>query len=318
VSTPPVGGAGSAGSVPNAPPTCYRHTDRETWIRCQRCDRPICPDCMNSASVGFQCPSCVKEGNRGSRQFRTPYGGQRVRDPRLTTFVLIGVNVAVWLLIQATGGRTSTLVDTLGMRPDGLCIEPGGNRFLPGASEAACSVTGLDWLPGVADGAWWQVITSAFTHEQALHIGFNMLALYFLGPMLENVLGRTRFLALYLVSGITGSAAVMVLSSPHTLTLGASGAIFGLMGALAVVALKVRGQVQSVLMWIALNLVFTFTVGGISWQGHIGGLVGGALLGIAMAYAPRQNRAPVQWAATGLILVASLALIAARAIALNA
>jgi membrane associated rhomboid family serine protease len=258
---------------------------------------------MNSASVGFQCPNCVKEGNRGTRQTRTPYGGQRVADPRITTFVLIGINVAVWLLVQATGGRTSTLLDK-------LALLPGSARFrMPDGSILT--------VQGVSDGAWWQVVTSMFTHEQVLHIGFNMLALYFLGPMLENVLGRARFLALYLVSGIAGSAAVMLLSDPQVQTLGASTAVFGLLGALAVIALKVGGQVQSVLMWIGLNLVFTFTVSGISWQGHIGGLVGGALLGAAMAYAPRKHRAAVQWTATGLVLVVSLALIAARALALN-
>ncbi len=317
MTTPPVGGLGGAGSIPDAAPTCYRHTDRETWIRCQRCERPICPDCMNSAAVGFQCPNCVKEGNRGSRQGRTPYGGQRTGDPRLTAFVLIGINVAVWLLIQLTGGRSSTLTDTLAMRPDGLCVEPGGRRFLPGASEATCGTSGLEWLPGVADGAWWQVLTSTFAHEQVLHIGFNMLALYFLGPMLENVLGRSRFLALYLVAGIAGSAAVMLLSAPTSSTLGASGSIFGLMGALAVVAVKVRGQVQTILMWIGLNLVITFTVAGISWQGHLGGLLGGALLGAVMVFAPRQHRPVVQWTATALLLLVSLALILARALALN-
>jgi membrane associated rhomboid family serine protease len=258
---------------------------------------------MNSAAVGFHCPNCVKEANRGSRQFRTPYGGQRAADPRLTSFVLIGINVAVWLVIQATGGRASTVIDKLALLPDSA------SRELPAGSVVT--------VQGVADGAWWQIITSTFTHVQPLHIGFNMLALYFLGPVLENVLGRSRFLALYLVSGIGGSAAVMLLSDPHGQTLGASGSIFGLMGALAVVALKVRGQLQSVLMWIGLNLVFTFTVGGISWQGHIGGLIGGAVLGAAMVYAPKQYRAPVQWGATGLVLLVSLALIAARAAALG-
>jgi membrane associated rhomboid family serine protease len=271
---------------------------------------------MNSAAVGFQCPSCVKEGNRGSRQGRTPYGGQRVADPRLTTFVLIGLNVAVWLLIQVTGRRSSTLLDTLAMRPDGLCVEAGRGRFLPGANEATCGASGLDWLPGVADGAWWQVITATFAHEHPLHIGFNMMALYFLGPMLENVLGRTRFLALYLISGVAGSAAVMLLSDPNTSTLGASGSIFGLMGALAVIAFKVRGEVQTVLTWIGLNLVLTFTISGISWQGHLGGLIGGALLGAAMVFAPRRHRAPVQWTATALVLLVALGLIVARIIAL--
>ena len=286
-----------------SPPTCYRHTDRETWIRCQRCDRPICPDCMRSAAVGFQCPSCVKEGSRNTRQARTPYGGTRVADPRLTTFVLIGLNVAVWLLVQATGARTSTLLDKLSL--------------LPASSGYRLSDGSIVVVKGVSDGAWWQVLSSVFTHEQVLHIGFNMLALFFLGPMLEQVLGRARFLALYLVSGVAGSAAVMLFSDPHTQSLGASGAIFGLMGALAVVALKVRGQVQTILVWIGLNLVFTFSVSGISWQAHVGGLVTGALLGAAMVYAPRRSRGLVQWSATGAVLVLSLALIVVRAAALG-
>ena len=135
---------------------------------------------------------------------------------------------------------------------------------------------------------------------------------YFLGPMLENVLGRARFVALYLVSGIGGSATVMLLSDANGQTVGASGAIFGLMGALAVIALKVRGQVQSILGWIGLNLVFTFTISGISWQGHLGGLVSGAVLGVAMAYAPRAKRSAVQWTAVGAVLVFSLLAVAAR------
>ena len=257
---------------------------------------------MRPASVGFQCPSCVREGSRTTRQARTPYGGRRPGDPRITSFVLIGINVAVWLAVLATGGRQSRLIDYLALLPDSATDVVGGRQVL---------------VTGVADGAWWQLVTSMFTHVEVLHIGFNMLALYFLGPMLEAVLGRTRFLALYLVSGIAGSAAVMLLSQPNVPTLGASTAIFGLMGALAVVALKVRGQVQSILTWIGLNLVFTFAVGGISWQGHIGGLVGGAVLGVAMAYAPRAHRSAVQWTATGAVLVVSLVLVALRCLALG-
>jgi membrane associated rhomboid family serine protease len=253
---------------------------------------------MNSASVGFQCPNCVKEGNRSTRQGRTPYGGRRVGDPRTTSFVLIGLNVLVWLAIQATGGASSNLIDKLALLPDSAVRQLSDGSFVT--------------VRGVDDGAWWQLVTSMFTHVEPLHLGFNMLALYFLGPMLEQVLGRARFLALYLVSGIAGSAAVMLLSSSHGQTVGASGAIFGLMGALAVISLKVGGQVQSILMWIGLNLVFTFTVGGISWQGHIGGLVGGAVLGAAMVYAPRTRRTPVQWTAVGLVLLASLGLVLLR------
>ena len=300
---PPGAAPGGPGGAPAAPPTCYRHTDRETWIRCQRCDRPICPDCMLSASVGFQCPHCVKEGTRSTRQARTPYGGQRVSDPRLTTYVLIGLNALVWLVITATGGGRSDVIDKLALLPDSAY------RQLQDGSVVM--------VTGVADGAWWQLLTSEFTHVQLLHIGVNMLALYFLGPTLESVLGRPRFLAVYLVSGLCASAAVMLFSDPRSQTVGASGAIFGLMGALAVVALKSRGQVQSVLTWIVLNLVITFTIPGISWQGHLGGLVGGAVLGAAMVYAPRPRRSLVQWSAVGALLVLSLALVAVRVTVLS-
>ncbi len=258
---------------------------------------------MNSAAVGFQCPTCVAEGARSTRQAVTPYGGRRVADPRLTSFVLIGLNALVWLSIQSTGGRTSALVDRLALLPDSA------SRRLAGGGVAV--------VQGVDDGAWWQLVTSMFTHVELLHIGFNMLALYFLGPMLENVLGRVRFLALYFVSGLAGSAAVMLLSAPNGQTVGASGAIFGLMGALAVVALKVRGQAQTIVMWIGLNLFITFTVPGISWQGHLGGLLGGAAIGAAMVYAPRSHRAIVQWGVTGLVLLAAVLAIGARIVVLG-
>ena len=294
---------GPLASSSEGPPTCYRHLDRETWIRCQRCERPICPDCMNSAAVGFQCPECIREGARSTRQARTPYGGTRVRDPRLTTFVLIGLNVAVWLAIQATSGSRSRVLDAFALLPQSATALRNGH---------------LTVVTGVSDGAYWQLVTSMFTQVEVLHIGFNMVALFFLGPMLETVLGRTRFLAVYLVSGFVGSAAVMVFSAPNGQTLGASGAIFGLMGAIAVLAVKVGGQAQSVLGWIGVNLVLTFTLNGISWQGHLGGLLGGVLLGAAMVFAPRRHRALVQWGAVAALLVISVVVIAVRVAALQA
>ena len=253
---------------------------------------------MNSAAVGFQCPDCVKEGARSTRQLRTPYGGTRVANPMATTIGLIVTNVLVWLAIVATGGRSSRLVDWFALLP-----ESATKRLSDGSVVV---------VRGVSDGAWWQVFTSMFTHVEVWHIGFNMVALYFLGPMLEQVLGRARFLAVYLVSGLVGSASVLLFSAPNGQTLGASGAIFGLMGALAVLAFKVGGQAQSVLGWIGINLVLTFTLSGVSWQGHLGGLVGGVVLGAAMVYAPRAHRSLVQWSVTGALLLISLAVIAAR------
>lgn len=285
-------------------PECYRHPGRETWIRCQRCERPICPDCMRSASVGFQCPSCVKEGAKGSRVGRLPYGGLPSANAALTSIVLIAMNVAVWVSIQADGGASSALADRLGIIPDF------GFRFTPGDTTPTI-------VDGVASGAWWQVITSVFTHISPLHLAVNMLALYFIGPPLEQVLGRVRFLALYVVSGITGSAGVMLFSEQNGVTVGASGAIFGLLGALAVITYKVGGDWRNVLTWIGLNLLLTFTLNNISWQGHIGGLIGGTLIAAAFVYAPRgKSRALVQYGAAAAVFAVAIALIVVRAASL--
>ena len=186
-------------------PTCYRHPDREAHIRCQRCDRVICPDCMRPAAVGFQCPECVKEGAKTTRAGRTAYGGLRPTDASVTSMVLIALNVAVWIAILATGGNGSRLLDWLVLRPQGLCHRPTVLRHRPGRPATP---SGGTWLPGVVDGAYWQLVTSMFTHVQLWHIGFNMLALWVLGPQLELAVGRVRFLALYFLSGLAGSALV--------------------------------------------------------------------------------------------------------------
>lgn len=308
-------------SGPAAPdvPTCYVHSGRETWIRCQRCDRSICPDCMRDAAVGFQCPTCVSEGARSTRQGRTAYGGPRSANPALTSMVLIGLNVAVWLGLVATGGLRSRFYDVLALLPRGRCVptdDPGS--YFPGLVERACTVAPTRaWVEGVADGAWWQLLTSAFTHVEVWHVGFNMLALWVLGPQLEMVVGRARFLATYLLSALAGSVMVLWLADPAGSTLGASGAVFGLMGALLVVAVKVGGHVQGILGWLGINLVITL-VGRdvISWQGHLGGLLGGVVVAALLVYAPRDRRTPVQASGMLALLGALLALAAVRALAL--
>lgn len=273
-------------------PTCYRHAGRETWIRCQRCERPICPDCMRDASVGFQCPECVSQGAKQTRAGRTTYGGLRSSNPALTSIFLIATNAAVWLAILLTGGSSSRGVDLLGLRPDGSCDPSDG--FVYKLNRAACDAAGGVFLPGVDDGAFWQLVTSQFLHVQLWHIAGNMLALWMLGPQLEAALGRTRFLALYLLSGLTGSVAVLWLSPELQLTLGASGAIYGLFGAFAVISHKVGGDLRSIGALLAINLVITFAVPNISWQGHLGGLVGGAAIAAILVYAPRTRRAQTQ------------------------
>ncbi len=261
---------------------------------------------MRDASVGFQCPTCVDEGRKETRAVRTPYGGLRPGRQGVVSMTLIAINAAIWVLILATGGAGSSWVDRLALRPKGLCVVQGGGFDV---SHAACTANGGTWLPGVSDGATWQLVTSMFTQVELLHIGFNMVALWVLGPQLELMLGRLRYAGLYLLSGLVGSAVVYWLSGEYTPTLGASGAIFGLMGALLVMAYKVRADMNQLLIWIGLNVALTFFGRStISWQGHLGGFVGGVLLAIVLAYAPRQRR--TAWQGAGFALVSVLVVVA--------
>jgi membrane associated rhomboid family serine protease len=267
---------------------CYRHPDRETGIRCTRCDKPICPDCMVSASVGFHCKDCVSGPGGTHVRARTIAGGSVSTDPFLVTKILIALNVAVWLLELSAGYR---IVTDLGLYAQ--CAPPG--------YQHQC------W--GVADGEWYRVLTSAFVHERTnpMHIGFNMLSLWWIGAPLEQRLGRGRYIALYGVAALGGSAAVLLLA-PHSLTVGASGAIFGLFGATAVYMRRMRYDMRPVLVLLALNIVFSFTWANVSWQGHLGGLVAGTIVAIGMLYAPRDRRTLVQWGTCAAVLAASLVL----------
>jgi membrane associated rhomboid family serine protease len=296
--------------------TCYRHPDREAYIRCQRCDRFICPDCMRPASVGFQCPECVKEGAKATRAGRTAYGGLRPTDASITSGVLIALNVAVWIAILATGGHGSRLADWLGLRGTGVCDTGGDGLRI--ATQAACEGSGSTWIPGVSDGGYWEVVTSMFTHVEVWHIFGNMFALWLFGPQLEAQLGRVRFLALYFLAGLGGSAGVLLLTNEYTLTYGASGAVFGLLGAFAIIAVRRGDDLRPILVWIAI-LFFLGFVGtrSVSWQGHLGGLVAGALAAAVVVFAPRgPRRTPVQVAGLVGLAVAVLAVIALRAAAL--
>ncbi|WP_210439358.1 rhomboid family intramembrane serine protease [Nocardioides xinjiangensis] len=304
-------------------PTCYRHPDRETWIRCQRCDRPICPDCMRDAAVGFQCPDCVKQANKGSRQNRAMYGGERSADPRLTSYVLIALNALVWLAITATGGRLSRVVELLALAPTGLCGSASTpNQYYPAITDSRICETFTSgdgvWRAGVADGAWWQLVTSAFTHVEIWHVVMNMFALFVFGPALEGILGRARFLAVYLIGALGSSVLVLYLADADSSTVGASGALFALLGALLVTARKARLNSQ----WLVQNLVLgvVITVVGwrmISWQGHLGGFLAGVAAAAVIAYAPKSRRSLVQWAGLGALAVVLLVLAVVRAGALS-
>ena len=304
-------------SAPAGVPACYRHPGKETWIRCQRCERPICPDCMNEATVGFQCPDCVTQGRKEVRGPRTRFGGKPSANPQATVIGLIAANVAVWLGIVLTGGRSSSLLEQLWLRPQGRCSTTDGGMWYPNAGHDLCErLPDGRWIAGASDGAFWQVLTSGFAHLDIWHLVLNCFGLWILGPAVESVLGRTRFLALYLTSVLAGSTAVLWLSEPYGATLGASGGVFGLMGALLVIVWRVGGDTRSLLTLLGINVVVTFVFPNISWQGHLGGLLGGALVALVVVFAPRQRR--TLWHAVGIaaVLIVVLALIVVRMLAL--
>lgn len=279
----------------DASPHCYRHPDRETGIRCTRCERPICTDCMISASVGFQCPNCVREGSGSgmsptAARPRTITGGTISADPRLITKILLGLNLAVFVAVLAAEQRVVGELDLI------------GHAFNPEIGE----------IVGVADGQWYRLLTAMFLHQAVWHIAFNMLGLWWLGGPLEAALGRVRFIALYLISGLAGSALTYLIAAPNQPSLGASGAIFGLLGATAVLMRRMNYDMRPVLALLALNLLFTFTWSGIAWEAHLGGLVAGTAIAIGLVHAPREHRSLVQWGTCAAVLLATVAVIVIR------
>jgi membrane associated rhomboid family serine protease len=267
-------------------PVSYRHPDRETGVRCTRCERPICPECMVSASVGFQCPDCVRNGSGTGHaptaaQPRTIAGGTVAADPRLVTKILVGICVAVYLVQLAKGDRFTDRLDLIG--------------------QAYVPVLGS--VQGVAQGQWYRLLTAMFLHASPIHIIFNMMSLWWIGGPLEAALGRARYLALYVVSGLAGSALTYLLAAQNTPSLGASGAIFGLFGATAVLMRRLRYDMRPVIALLVINLIFTFGWANIAWQAHIGGLVAGVITGYAMVHAPRERRALIQYGTCAVVLV---------------
>ena len=268
----------------DTPPTCYRHPGRETWVSCVRCGRHACPDCLRQAAVGQQCVECVRGAGQTSRPARTVFGGRPSRGA-VVTWTILGVNVLLYLIELA---HTSLASDWWML---------GYAQYYPGGPPQ-----------GVAAGQWYRLITSAFLPGTGslgiLDIAFNMWALYIVGPGLEQLLGKVRFLAVYLLSAVGGSVLFYYLAPQNQPALGASGAIFGLFGAWFVVSRRLRLDSRGIVMLIAINLAFSFIYRStIAWQDHVGGLITGALIAAAYAYAPRKNRLAIQVAATVAIAV---------------
>ena len=262
----------------DAVPTCYRHPGVETRIRCTRCDRPICPQCMIPAAVGFQCPDDVNAGHAGMRVARTPFGGRAAAQGFPVTIALIAINVAVYLVMFAQGHNQDVTGTSL------------FNRF-----EDSYAYIGVKH-------EYYRLFTAMFTHLTLLHIAFNMYALFAVGPALERIFGRWRFLVLYLIAGLGGNVAVYVVNSGGA---GASTSIFGLFIAYFVVARRVGVDTTNIVITIALNLAITFSLSGISKAGHVGGLITGGIVAAILVYAPRGPR-QTQLQVTGVAAVVAI------------
>jgi membrane associated rhomboid family serine protease len=283
-----------------AAPVCYRHPKRETWVSCQRCGRPICPECQTQAAVGVQCPECIREGQAGMpRRAPAIVRALRPSGTPVVTYVLIGLCVVLYGLQFLTSGA---LTDAWLMDPSAVRSEP------------------------------WRLLTSGFLHSQAIvvpiHLLFNMYALYVFGPALEVFLGRARFLALYLISTIGGSVAEVLLYQwaiatdgeiieatngfiQPGLSLGASGAIFGLMGALVVLRKAMGFRLGQILLVVVLNLAIGFIVPNIAWEAHLGGFgIGAAIAAVYLRTRRSESKAlqivGVAGIAVGLALIVAV------------
>ena len=262
------------------PPACYRHPDRQTAVSCTRCGRPACPECLRSAAVGHQCVDCLHAAAYTVPPARTAAGGILRQGTPVVTYALIAANVAVFIMQMVRQG----LGNRLALRPANVAV----------------------------NHEYYRLLTSAFMHYGIVHILFNKWALYVLGPPLEQHLGRLRFAVLYLLSALGGSVSVYLFSNIWVPTIGASGAIFGLFSATLVAAKRLNLDIRWLVGLIVVNLVITFTVPGISWQGHIGGLITGALVAVVYVYAPRPQRTLVQAGFSTALLAIFVALVSWR------
>jgi membrane associated rhomboid family serine protease len=271
--------------------TCYRHPNRETRVSCSSCGRPICPECMTPTPVGMRCPECASQR---TRVVRNPTGTPSGFEASPATYVLIAINVIVFLVEIASGAGGLS-------QPSGKMIEDFGL-----------------YGPFVAEGEWYRLVTSGFLHASLFHIGFNMLLLFFLGRLLEPALGTPRFLVLYFASLLAGSLGALILE-PNSLGIGASGAIFGLAGATFVIA---RGRGMEALagqigFLILFNLIFSFTARNVSIGAHVGGLIGGVICAAAIVAGEKgmfgRNRLPLELAA--MIAVGAISFVASLAVA---
>jgi membrane associated rhomboid family serine protease len=279
---------------------CYRHPDRETGLSCSECERPICPECATFAPVGIRCPDHAgARGGKKPRQIRPP-AVRRAPGMALSTraapitYALIAINVAVYVIGASQAGGLS--------QPE-LGIFQHGTLYRHGVLFG----------PLVVHGGWLRLVSATFLHANLLHIGSNMLSLFFIGPQVEQYLGKARYLGLYFVSGLAGSAGALV-ATPLSPGLGASGAIFGILGALLILEWQVTGRLAgNAMTWIVINLALTFSIPGISIGAHVGGLIGGILITLGYAH---WRRGRAEYGKLGLGGVVGLVAVAVASVAI--
>ena len=256
---------------------CPRHPDRVSYVSCQRCGRPTCPDCQRSAAVGVQCVDCVSESSKAVPSRRTIFGGMARPGRPVLTITMMAICAVAFALDWAI--------------PKNFVFQ------------------NFAYAPFLTETEPWRMVSSAFLHSKNItHIAFNMYALWILGNALEPAFGRVRFLAVYLVSAFAGSVGVLLLSPIDTVVVGASGAVFGLFGALFVVQKKRGGDLRQIIVLLLINAAIGFIIPNIAWQAHLGGLIAGALCTAAIAYAPAKSRAIIQWGGVGAVAVILVAL----------
>lgn len=284
---------GGPGYDPATQPACVRHPDRPTGLACVRCDRPSCPECLREASVGYQCVDCVSSGAAAGRAAARRSGGRVVigagAERPLVVPLLIAVNVGIFVL---------TVIESSSIENN---------------SRAALFEAWALRPLAVAQGDWWRLLTTGFLHFGPIHLAFNMWALWALGRDIEIVLGRARFLLLYVVSLLGGATASFLFSQVQVQTAGASGAVFGLMAAAGVLLHRLGRSPRPVIILLAINLALSVLIPGVSLSGHLGGLVVGAIVAGILVYAPRGRERAVQWGGIGALVVVLFGLMTVRA-----
>ncbi|WP_433792711.1 rhomboid family intramembrane serine protease [Actinoplanes sp. CA-252034] len=293
--------------APSTAPVCYRHPSRETQLACSRCDRPICVKCRIDAAVGFQCPECVKKGNKGVRPARTAFGGSRVGQLGYACQAIIAVNL-LFLTASAVFGGPRAIVG-------------GGGWFgLLGISTPVTewgAVFGYAYyqdgsLHGIANGEWYRLVTAMFINYGAVHLLLNMSLVATLGRYLERQLGPLRFLTLYLIAGFGGNVAAYVFHPQNQYSAGASTATYGLVIAVIVINRRLALDAGPVIPLLVTNIIFTFSVPNISIAGHLGGLAAGAATAAVLAYLRLPRRTLKQVAGCALVVAIIVAAALAR------